>query len=418
MVATDKLIGRVSTWASVAVFVSLLVVPFLPGSVSEAPKQPEPSHSAKAPAENSRAARTAAKKSVAAEPEVAKRADPKDRDAVIVPPLAAATPDTRGPIPKSKLNEAPAAATSEPARDAEVPAERSSSDAKSAQKDAAPASAASVPAEAPPPPDEWTPAEVADGLRACLKMLGPVTAEVAIEDPVKKGQCGTAAPIRLESLGDANKVVFDPAPQMNCRLAAGLARWVDAVLQPAAREVLGSRITRIVGSYAYSCRHMYSNPKLPLSEHALGNAIDIAGFVTADGRTIRVAKGWGPTERDIAKAKEQARKAAAKKAAAKAKAKSKQNEAAKDAAKDEKSKPEKASVQKANLKNDEDDAEAPVPAAGTLTAAKTAESAFLKRLHSGACTVFGTVLGPEANEAHRDHFHLDMKKRRHSAVCH
>ena len=39
---------------------------------------------------------------------------------------------------------------------------------------------------------------------------------------------------------------------------------------------------------------------------------------------------------------------------------------------------------------------------------KSAEAAFLHRLHKGACGVFGTVLGPEANEVHRDHFHFDL----------
>ena len=47
----------------------------------------------------------------------------------------------------------------------------------------------------------------------------------------------------------------------------------------------------------------------------------------------------------------------------------------------------------------------------------SAESAFLHRLHKGACGVFGTVLGPEANEAHRDHFHFDLATRRRSALC-
>ena len=50
-------------------------------------------------------------------------------------------------------------------------------------------------------------------------------------------------------------------------------------------------------------------------------------------------------------------------------------------------------------------------------AKKSAESAFLQRLHKGACGVFGTVLGPEANEAHRDHFHFDLASRRRSALC-
>jgi hypothetical protein len=39
-------------------------------------------------------------------------------------------------------------------------------------------------------------------------------------------------------------------------------------------------------------------------------------------------------------------------------------------------------------------------------------AAFLRKAHDGACEIFGTTLGPEANEAHKNHFHLDMKDRR------
>ena len=108
---------------------------------------------------------------------------------------------------------------------------------------------------------------------------------------MRQGQCGAAAPLRLHALGGAAKVVFEPAPEMNCRLAAGLSRWVDTVLQPAAREVLGARIVRIIGASSYACRNIYNRAVGPLSEHATGNAVDIAGFVTTDGRTITVGKG-------------------------------------------------------------------------------------------------------------------------------
>lgn len=33
---------------------------------------------------------------------------------------------------------------------------------------------------------------------------------------------------------------------------------------------------------------------------------------------------------------------------------------------------------------------------------------FLRAAHDAACLSFGTVLGPDANAYHRDHFHLDM----------
>jgi hypothetical protein len=35
------------------------------------------------------------------------------------------------------------------------------------------------------------------------------------------------------------------------------------------------------------------------------------------------------------------------------------------------------------------------------------EGRFLREVHDGACGFFDTVLGPEYNAAHRDHFHLD-----------
>jgi len=60
----------------------------------------------------------------------------------------------------------------------------------------------------------------------------------------------------------------------------------------------------------------------------------------------------------------------------------------------------------------------PLPSSGVNEAAKmTTEASFLRRLHKGACGTFGTVLGPEANEAHRDHFHFDLAARKRNAFC-
>ena len=47
----------------------------------------------------------------------------------------------------------------------------------------------------------------------------------------------------------------------------------------------------------------------------------------------------------------------------------------------------------------------------------TRRSQFLHAIHKRACSIFGTVLGPDANYAHRHHFHLDMQKRRLGPFC-
>lgn len=39
------------------------------------------------------------------------------------------------------------------------------------------------------------------------------------------------------------------------------------------------------------------------------------------------------------------------------------------------------------------------------------EKAFLREVHEGACGPFTTVLGPEADAAHRTHFHFDLARR-------
>ncbi|MEM6306475.1 MAG: extensin family protein [Pseudomonadota bacterium] len=42
---------------------------------------------------------------------------------------------------------------------------------------------------------------------------------------------------------------------------------------------------------------------------------------------------------------------------------------------------------------------------------------ILQKLHKKACGPFGTVLGPAANDAHKDHFHFDTAPRNHGAYC-
>ena len=173
-----------------------------------------------------------------------------------------------------------------------------------------------LPEPQPPPPDEWTDAEIIEGLRECVRLLAPIAAEIEVSEPLKKGECGVPAPVALRSVGGADKVEFRPAVALNCRMVVALHKWVQQGLQPAAREMLGSPITRI-SSGSYSCRNRYGLANAAISEHAFANAIDISSFTTADGRTVNVLKHWGATERDIeAQRVAEAKAKAAAKAAA------------------------------------------------------------------------------------------------------
>lgn len=56
-------------------------------------------------------------------------------------------------------------------------------------------------------------------------------------------------------------------------------------------------------------------------------------------------------------------------------------------------------------------------AAQPMIASPSVRQKFLRRIHAGACRTFSTILGPEANEAHRNHFHVDMAERNSGAFC-
>jgi hypothetical protein len=49
--------------------------------------------------------------------------------------------------------------------------------------------------------------------------------------------------------------------------------------------------------------------------------------------------------------------------------------------------------------------------------AEDEEAKFLRRVRDGACGIFGTVLSPDYNEAHRDHLHLDQASRGWGGFC-
>ena len=331
-------------------------------------------------------------------------------------------------------------ATEEPAR---KPSSIASEPGKVPVPDAKPSADAKSETAAepePPKPDVWSDAEVIAALKECIRLLGPIGADIEVSQPVKQEQCGTPAPIMLKRIGSgANKLEFNPPAMLNCSMVVGLHTWVEKTLQPAAMEAFGSPIARLRSASGYSCRNrvgsLHNSDKL--SEHAKANAIDIGGFVTADGRTIEVARFWGPTARDI---REAAERLAAQRAKEEKEAKAAKPEAAK--AEPAKAGPVRSSSaiatksdgpqkdkdqRKAAVRTTElqqpgrsvTDARAvPLPSSGANDVAKaSAEATFLRRLHKGACGTFGTVLGPEANEAHRDHFHFDLAARRRNAFC-
>lgn len=256
--------------------------------------------------------------------------------------------------------------------------------------------------------ETWSKSQIADAKAQCKTILKSLNAVTVPQPPLREGPCGAPAPVRLISIGRKPTVVLSPAPVVTCAMVAGLHEWLKEDLQPMARKHLGSPVIKIQTMSDYSCRMAYGRKGNKLSEHGRANALDIRGFVLANGKSTNVLDRWGKTKRDL-KA-EEAKRAAEKAAAEKATA-ALENAVATDAT----PRPTQASAapDTTNLPSEKVAAAAIVP-----SKPRSKTSQFMRDAHARACQIFRTALGPEANEAHRNHFHVDMaKRRRNFKVC-
>ncbi len=146
---------------------------------------------------------------------------------------------------------------------------------------------------APKETGRWPIDKVKSARQRCAVVLATTNLDARPLSPIggPKG-CGVAAPVAVRALG---AVSLKPVARLNCTFAAALYRWVTDVVQPAARRHFGQPVVAIRQLSSYACRRRGGITRGPvrISEHAFGNAIDVATFVLADGRKISVLKDWG-----------------------------------------------------------------------------------------------------------------------------
>jgi hypothetical protein len=309
----------------------------------------------------------------------------------------------------------------------------------------------------------WPQSEVLIAKARCTALLKDVEAVyMPLEGVREAGDCGAPAPVQLMAIGKSPQVVVSPPAVVTCEMVAALAQWLASDIQPSARKLLGSPIVKIESMSSYSCRNAYGRTKSRLSEHGRANALDIRGFLTASGHGTDLLADWGPTMRDIRAAEVAIAQAAAAKAAAAAAARA---ETERKSAAGPQAPP--APVETGSIpggigtliegvprlrvlttpRPSEETAPAFAPHGSRLGGPKptvhsgTGSSApadsgpkiltppsapggfdrkqrFLREAHASACRTFKTVLGPEANNAHRNHFHVDLAERVNGvAIC-
>jgi hypothetical protein len=124
----------------------------------------------------------------------------------------------------------------------------------------------------------------------------PVYNAPAYQPPPQQRALPALGPMRgPQTTGAIMPAAVTPPATLACPLVSALDRWVSEGVQPAALRWFGAQVAEIKQISAYSCRGMVGSSSSNISEHAFGNALDVAGFVLADGRKITVKDGWHGT---------------------------------------------------------------------------------------------------------------------------
>ena len=111
--------------------------------------------------------------------------------------------------------------------------------------------------------------------------IAPIAAKV-------KG-CGLKDGVRVTSVAGVR--LSTPA-NIDCTTAKALKTWVERSAIPAVGK-RGGGLAALTVAASYSCRTRNNQPGAKVSEHGRGRAIDISGFVLANGKSASVLKGWG-----------------------------------------------------------------------------------------------------------------------------
>lgn len=210
--------------------------------------------------------------------------------------MAASLPQT-GPIPEQKPDQEQV----QPDGKAPIPAEKPEASSNStvvpaekptAQPEEKPASqpeeqTGGEQMQGPPRPPLTIASEPDDEHQACLKALTAIGATFKEIARIDDGNgCGIDKPIALSS--PLPGIEFKPEGKMRCEAALALAQWMRESVIPSAAALDNGKIITINQASTYVCRLRNNASTGKISEHARGNAIDVASFTFENGKTVAI----------------------------------------------------------------------------------------------------------------------------------
>lgn len=188
--------------------------------------------------------------------------------------------------------EPPAPRPAEPSSD-QRPAPRPTAEPAAKPQEAAPETAPTEPPAQPEPtgPPVHTALRESDfDNSACLLELTLLGAEYQTVPPLtdpEQPDCGIDRPIMLTA--PLPGIEIPGGAPMRCDTARQLAHWLRDFVRPASAMLPNQpRLVGLEPGTTYQCRATVGTDSAKLSEHAFGNAFDIAAFRFEDGSRIAV----------------------------------------------------------------------------------------------------------------------------------
>lgn len=177
--------------------------------------------------------------------------------------------------PRDEADPAPA--------DAEKPEAKPETPSRDPEADVKESPAKPEAATPPPPPDPAPVAETPEDLALCLKDLKAIGADYSQEQTIDgEFGCGIANPVTVRRI--LPEVALEPEATLRCETALSLARMTHDMLNPAAARAFPDKpkLSGLSQASGYVCRNRNSADDGKISEHAYGNALDIAGLSFGD----------------------------------------------------------------------------------------------------------------------------------------
>ncbi len=136
----------------------------------------------------------------------------------------------------------------------------------------------------------WSKQAVGEARAKCEQLLRGLDVEFSVKDPIGRPKgCGIPYPLSVSKVAG---IAITPAATLNCEMVAALHGWITKVVQPTAKEEFNTRLTGVQNASAYACRLRNNSSSGKLSEHARGNAFDIADFRFSNRVEASVGGGW------------------------------------------------------------------------------------------------------------------------------